>query len=497
MDYLSVVDFFSSQPALKFGTRDSYSNSLSLFLSFVIFGLTCYFTNDQFFDWLYQINPQVTTEISYKYNTTIPISSLHSWMSFRLEYIEVENLLIQRVAPEKFELPQYYILDLFNGTPRSIVMNQMTEGNEKDFFKLPPIKLWNQDKEDLNLTIVYIPIFYGTMKKYIKSNSKNIYGINILTENVILNLQDSDKPYNLAEFSSRLPFSEGEMNAFTVSFKTEYLEVSGSYFRDNTKTYKFFTVDEVSFIGRTSKALIDSDKLLNIILKFSPINKKTKIVYVNENDLISSFGGTLGLLMIFGNIVNSISNTYSYQAFILNSLFKFYIHGADIVDSALIDKTNELKISNYQDSSPVLFKIIKQNSKMKKNYEVTPLDTAIASISSWVPRIKLREKYKNINYATEIQDKLSNLFDLNKISMFYYNMKDILFNGYDFDRFSEFPDINLNSPSAFNEIMPTLPETKLSGDDMAENVIQPFKNIDYFRESLNLRLIRNMAHSYV
>lgn len=491
---LNLIDFFSQKPELMYGTDNCFSNYFSQFISILVLLLTSIINKDQFHDWIYQLNPQVTSELSYEYNYKIPFSSPHNRIKFSFEKINLDTLDIKYVSPLEYIHPSYIMMNITNTNITGVFQEKLEEAiNDIPYLQMKESVLWNENRNDLNMNLVILPIFYGSLKKIMENQKSNIFMLNIESQKTILNLNFAKKPYNLTTLKSRIAVTSKESKLHRVSFRRETIEVQGSYFWNVTRSYEFNTLNEVIELGSVALEMVDdNNKILAVLFEFSPDHLTTKIVYIDEAGLISSFGGTLGLLTLFGQFLTGFVTSFSLQAFQLNSLFNFYLNDESVNTKKLGLIIRNLSDSNYSNQANRISELIERIQPNKKKYALSSLDIFSAAVEKMFSRSSV--KSKNISAALKLQQQFSNYFDLNRLILFYYNLKKIVFENGE-SCYSEFPDINLLSDSANGRKCFDMPTGNAVISDL-KNEPGFLKNINCFQERLKFMLLQNLGHSF-
>lgn len=488
---LSIIDFYSSKPELSYGNASSYSTPFSVIVSAIILLLTYLINKDTFFDWLYQINPQVTTELSHEYGGAIPINTPQNKLNLCFEYFDLNSYQIRSYEPNQSELFNYVEITLTNTSISHLGISSMTQmPSNLPYFQINSSEVRSSDVKNTNSSIVIIPITYRNVK--LELNEKNydrIHMLNFESEKVIINLDKATRPYTKNVFKTRLPFNNVETKIFEISYKRETFDVQGSYFKNVTRQYQFYSIEGVNNIGSIAKTLSDNDNILTVIIDFSPTHITTKIIYLNETDLISTFGGTFGILTLVGQVLNSAFSSYSLAAFKINALFKFYIRNSQTVQHHKTCRPftiSNIKCASQMRNSMTNIDILQSNMKVYDVNSVDILETYFKSCCKHKKNLKI----KNISQAILLQERLCDQFLINRALMFYFNVKDALFKySPEIERFAEFPDIIINQDPSINPA-----SCFSSSDEQAGCGIHMIDSVD-FQENFSKKILENISKS--
>lgn len=402
MEVIQAFDLFPLLPSLSINGRSSYSTWLSLSLSLLIVFTSFFLLGDTLTDWFYQINPGINFE---RRNN----DKFHVNFGNMLDY----SIMLQALYPSiptllslKYDCPQSFEIRSTNSSAKFKEIKLFSVG---DFCYLPfNYSLSKINYREENSTFVALKFNEDLFKNILEENSNNIVLVKLNSPTKVLNLNDPTSIFSNSNREDAIPLIETESRIYKIRLMRDSYLVQGSYFfyRSKQKLSNFYPIDSINYLGSIPRTR--DLPYLTIIYEYSQLQSFTTIKYFDEQDIISAIGGMIGLMSTLGNIICSIWSGFSFDAFMLNKIYKFKganpkvekqlnnnskCNGLSIVTLKKLNyinslnsenaKVNTLDIlrSNWKFCSQPKHKLIKRIiSQMKSYYDYTNLAIQSAAI---------------------------------------------------------------------------------------------------------------------
>ena len=192
--------------------------------------------------------------------------------------------------------------------------------------------------------------------------------------------------------------------------------------------------------------------IMVLTIEFSKREEIIKVKYFQFEDLISTIGGTFGLIVTFLRILSYEVSKFPLKARILNRLFKFYS----------VENSNEITISHRQSQSINEKESVEEKtSKLKVKIEALNLRKIKEKISSFdFYKLRLKQlfnskgltiKDKNILLLENYVDSSLNITNISRIPYYLTQFSNITL-GKEHSKLIEPEEFNINS-SSINETL--------------------------------------------
>lgn len=362
MKFALSFDIFSQQVGFTLNGKPSYPTYSGFLFSMLTILLSLYLVNDTFFNWLYQTNPSITTEkrvneqtinkfnndyFTYlqevnmrtfdlkiiKYNTSCPMLSKLNLKNDIIDY----NLLMQT---RPLEMDENHINCRFPNY--TIVSKQDTN-----------------DSTSSNIVLTYFP---NDFESILSSNNESAVFLNLMSPEIILKVNNISNLIKKDSSSYRIPIVQDESSIYRITIRKESYTFAGSYIFNQQvqKRHDYYPLNTVERLG--GMKWNHNLPYLVIIFQYDKTHIYTNINYLNEQDLISSIGGSFGLMTLLGAFLNSIFASLSLESYLINKFYTLYDGSSESIKTQM----RKIKSNNFRKSSIAGLEDLKHMSDILK-----------------------------------------------------------------------------------------------------------------------------------
>ena len=499
MNILSNLDLFGIQPSLTINNVTKFKSIQGFLITLIAISITILAAVSPVNNWLYRLNPIIVQETKLNPESVLIGGSKNPiYLGFRcVDIMTTVNFSMGQldVLNKQISPPSVTHIVLENGglkSKKEINFDKCDQDgflmgyaiNSSLFCLSDEIELYNRNSNnDSSFLLVqfdrsdYTDLFYA-------SSGANC-GISLMYHNTYLDSSDYDQYVKLdftAEEIMAKPSPEVLFQTLTFkkqAFRKKLPLMSASSYEEQI----YSTLDR-----STPRAQINPPSffesqtpIMLLTLEFSAKQDTYYIKYFEFEDLVSTIGGTFGLIITLLRVVSSQLNIFPLKAHTMNSIFKYYRFEPSKSMSSKSKIKDEPKEMNIKQAVNDIQRIdenceIKENigneSKLPRRFTIikdllnqTSKDKVYETISSY-DLFKIKKKFKKSlptkeNFIYHLEEYImnsSNIVNISKYSYFLNELSRIVL-GSSFSKYLGPQEFNLDSEANlnfFNEINETI-----------------------------------------
>lgn len=398
-----LVDLFPQRANLTIDGKNTFPTISGVLTTLLVFAASFFLIIDSFFNLIFQTNPTIVVESKVNDKFSVPFMKR---LNNETYFVYLTNVNLGTLSTSRIFsgiCPSIFVLNTKN-LLTDVLLADMTSTGEWCRPNNNSLELNEENYTRVNSTSIFVA-FGNNYEQLLDNGDNSVLLANMLYPKVILDVNSLHKPINAYLTDVKLPLSKDESSIYRITVIRETYIITGSklFNENNNHVHENYPFNNIQSYGKLKK----KDNLPYLLLAFEYDNSQivTHIKYMNEQEFLSSFGGSLGLMMMLGTIINSVLGKLILITHLINSHFTLYddqicgtvkpklsscdgelIHTRiqNVIKNQTKAETLDILLANYL---PKRFKStkIKQISKL---CEILPTMTDIVALSKQIIVVK-------------------------------------------------------------------------------------------------------------
>ena len=467
MSILSALDLFGIQPGLTLNCLAKFKSIQGFLITILAIAITIVAALSPVNNWLYRLNPLIVQETKLNTGSTF-IGGKQNPLFFGLRCVNVNKILtgvnnLGAMSIEGERIPQPSIKQLIvkNGQlfqENEIFLDKCESKSKEDFVVgyntvhdlyclNDEIELYDRKngRDSSRLLVMYDrKMFY----KIYNDQYANC-GVSILYQNSYLDASNYDNFLQFDISSEEVMAKPSPEFLFqTLTFKKQTFRKKLPMFSSSSNEERVYSTLDRSYSRLTIKPPEIAANLFPIMAFTFEFSKKEDIFnlkYFEFEDLLSTIGGTFGLIISLLRVFALELNKIPMKAQIMNSIFKFYkVKENNAGSSNIIDGRNTV-INQQHDLSQrknFLKQIINNKAKTKSSDSIGTFDLYKLKIKNLCKR-KLTNREEFIESLEKYVINSSNIENMSKLYYIVAQLSKVLI-GPSYAKFIGPPEVNLD-----------------------------------------------------
>lgn len=330
MQAIKIFDAFAQRVTLTVEGRDSFPTYFGVLWTLCSFIASNYLLFNTYSSYFLQNNPTIFTEKRVNDKFYVPIRNNHEeTVTFEAERLYPNLLKMNRL--HFAECPKALITSLSNDSITELNYENLELKSPNTTCLMPSIvKIGMAEYIEANSSLAYIPFSREILQNMNDdlggtfSNPKLITLIDVNTYQTVIKGDDLSNLLTREKRRFRIPVDQDLTSLYSIKISRESYSISGSAFLNsmNQKSRNYYSILRVDPLGKLKKT--DAFPQIGFLIEYDSTYILTTVKYLDESDLISSIGGTFGLTLLFGGLLNSILSGCLYEAYLINNYFNLY-----------------------------------------------------------------------------------------------------------------------------------------------------------------------------
>jgi hypothetical protein len=472
MAILSALDLFGIQPALTIDNNQKFKSLQGFLITAIAIAMTIASALTPVNNWLYKLNPLIVQEAKLNTGSTF-IGGIQNPLYFGIRCLDISrmdnfsNLGGMNIISNRIPQPKVTNIIVKDGLlNKSVDINlDKCEGESTADYLLgfeistslyclnDEIELYDRNNggESSRLIIQYDremfnKIFYGDNPFFEKS-----CGVSVIYQNTYL---DASNFQNFIQFDvsseELMTRPSPELLFQTLTFKKLTYKKKMPVFSEAPYDERIYSTLDRSYtraLVNPPTFLVGSVPIMLLTLEFSKKEEIFNLKYFEFQDLISTIGGTFGIITSLLRVFSAELNKFPMKAKIINSIFKFYKRENGELKEI---KKMEVEIKKESNELPELAKrrsVLKEtiinNSSKKIKDEISIFDLYKIKFKLLCKR-KLSNREEFIILMEDFVINSSNIENISKLSYIVTQLSNVVI-GPSFAKYVGPPELNLDN----------------------------------------------------
>ena len=506
MAILSALDLFGIQPGLTIDNVSKFKSVQGFLITVLAISITIAAALSPVKNWLYRQSPLIVQETklnkesSFIGGKTNPIYFGIRCMDIS-KFSNLSNLGATNIEQLQIPPPKVTQIVLVNGNTvqNQINLDRCDKGINLLGFSLvdqlyclnDEIELYDKDNGETSSRLL-IQYDRPAFRDILYGNPLSSCGISIIYQNTYLDASNYDNFIQFDVSSEELMVKpEPELIFQTLTFKKQTYRKKQPLFSGSPYDERIYSALDRSYVRASVKPPILFEKIVPIMVFTFEFSKKEEIFnlkYFEFQDLISTIGGTFGLIISLLRVFSGELNKFPMKAKIMNSIFKFYK-----VKEAEPQKKISIQLQNKNTNETELQKrtTFLKDALTNKSKERIPDKIDIFDLYKLKAKVVCKRKLSNreefIQSMEEFVINSSNIESMSKISYIVTQLSNLLI-GPTFSKYVGPPELNLE-----NENMDFFKQNK---EIIFKNEAD-FKEIENFNKLIGDELMNDNIKEYI
>lgn len=408
MKLFSSFDLIGMPFTFNIDGDSNHKTFVGFILTLLTIGVSIFSVWDLLLDYINEQNPSISQWNRYNHDPVLIGSSSNgtNMVSFSFELIEPESLRTSSVPKENISPPAIQYSSNKSNFFDTISLLESQELCKKCNMPIYSNHL-NTKMDNAGLYLVYFPyMFYKDYFSKLPSSKSLFFSLN---SNITM--LDSSNPNLVERYPAKNVFhlDTNEQAFYRVTFKKETYMINRSMkSKIGSNNYTYYSVDTIKKeIKRFMPNGFNSndDFMMYISLENDSNEISFMITYVTESMLLSSFGGSIGVIMTVSSILNSMLSQYTLKAYLINKQYSIYTvdssnkdeseqYSAEFNSHLEIYKCNNQEVSQKLNAQSKKFKLLSDNRMPSSRHELSGKDILLSCLSSklWHSKMTLKDK---------------------------------------------------------------------------------------------------------
>ena len=451
MSILSKLDLFGIQPGLTIDDVAKFKSFQGFIITIVAISITIVTALSPVNNWLYRLNPLIVQETKLNTDSSF-IGGNKNPIFFGIRCLDIakmsnefSNLGGMDILKHRIPKPKITQIIVKKGKLSEsidISLDKCESKNIHDYFNgfsvnnslyclNEEIELYdkNNGSESSRLIVQYDrDKFHNILYGNIFANC----GVSIIYQNTYL---DASNYNNFIQFDiygeEMMAKPSPEVLFQTLTFKKQTYKKKLPLFYSSSYDERIFSTLDRSYSRASVVPPLLISKSVPIMVFTFEFSKKEEILtlkYFEFQDLISTIGGTFGLIISLLRVFSGELNKIPMKAQIMNSIFKFYKVKSDEtiiqnkIDQQIIDKTQEPDLGKRRTT---LKDVMTSKTKVKLPDAIRSIDLYKIKLKSIFKR-KLTNREEFIKSMEEFVINSSNIQNMSKLSYIVGQLSKVL-----------------------------------------------------------------------
>lgn len=466
MEFLSALDLFGIQPGLTIDNLGKFKSVQGFIITIIAISITLLAALSPLNNWIYRLNPLIVQETKLNTGSSF-IGGNKNPIYFGIRCLDVskmkdfDNLGGMNTIEKRVPQPKITQIIVKNGQLNKSINISLDKCDSKNddyllghniihnlYCLTDKIELYdkNNGAESSRLLIQYER---ENFKDILYGNPLANCGISIIYQNTYLDASNYENYIQFDISSEELMTKPAPELLFqTLTFKKQTYKKKLPVFSSSSYDERVYsTLDRSYTRASLNPPLLIANSVPIMLLSFE-FSKKEDIFNLKSfefQDLLSTIGGTFGLIISLLRVFAAELNKIPMKAKIMNSIFKFYKVENDVKDSK---NKLEKQIKDISEQLPDLIKrkstlkeVITSKSKIKFPDDISIYDLYRLKFNSICKR-KLTHREEFIKLMEEFVINSSNIENMSKLSYIVTQLAHLLI-GPSFAKYIGPPELNL------------------------------------------------------
>lgn len=329
-DILMSADLLGFPPYFTFKGMKTYKSTFGALLSILAFIISIFSVYSSFESWLYQINASILKE-TFKNDQPLPLATINNKIVVMFSQVDLKEISKSTVL--SYEdlgslVPSIIYANVTSSQAifdRNIKLSKCDPNYisdmDSDFsqkaFCLPPELSYKIFQKESTIKLPFITID-SSFHEFVSKDPSVMTLLLIWYQETVLSSNGTDKIYTREWNQKQFLISSDVILFYSMEFSEEQI------FKNGQDIQQVYTVTSDRLLFNIQMAASGAIPMVSIKLDYGKYGYKTNIKFVQITDVLSAFGGMIGLVLgVFKTINQMVSNIFM-QVSMINEMFKFH-----------------------------------------------------------------------------------------------------------------------------------------------------------------------------